>query len=94
MSEERFPYLKNFLKPTNGASAISDKTSSEEVSALLAPEGLVRPGKIFPSREGDMGGLLDEFQHGEVPPRQNHERVPQVQPLTSPTPPGAHSYLR
>ena len=33
-----------------------------------------------------MGGLLEEFQHGEVPPRQNHERVPQVQPLTSPAP--------
>ena len=33
-----------------------------------------------------MGGLLEEFQHGEVPPRQNHERVAQVQPLTSPGP--------
>ena len=26
----------------------------------------------------------EEFRHGEVPPRQNHERVLQVQPLTSP----------
>ena len=28
----------------------------------------------------------EEFRHGEVPPRQNHERVLQVQPLTSPAP--------
>jgi len=27
-----------------------------------------------------------EFQHGAVPPRQNHERVPQVQPSTFPAP--------
>ena len=28
----------------------------------------------------------EEFHHGEVPLRQNHERVPQVQPSTSPAP--------
>ena len=94
MSEERFPYLKNFLKPTREGSVISDKTPSEEFSALLAPEGLVRPGKDCSSREGNKGGLLEGFQHGKVPPRQNHERVPQVKPLTSPAPPGARAYLR
>lgn len=82
MSDERFPYLKNFLKPTTGVGAKGDETSSVDFSALLAPGGLVRPGKIFSSGEGDTGGLLEEFRHGEV--RQNHERVPQVQPLTSP----------
>jgi hypothetical protein len=57
MSDERFPYLKNFLKPTRVGSAISDKIPSKEVSALLAPEGLVRPRKIFFSREEDTGGV-------------------------------------
>jgi hypothetical protein len=28
----------------------------------------------------------EEFRRGEVPPRQTHERVPQVQPSTSPAP--------
>src|SRR5271157_4993142 len=54
MSDDRFPYLKNFLKPTRGGSAISDKTLSEELSALLAPDSLVRPEKNFSSGPGDL----------------------------------------
>jgi hypothetical protein len=49
MSEERFPYLKNFLKPTKEGSAISDKTFGTTVSALLAPNGLGVPEKKFPT---------------------------------------------
>lgn len=30
--------------------------------------------------------VCEEFQHGAVPLRQNHEQVPQVQPSTSPAP--------
>jgi len=36
----------------------------------------------------------EEFRHGEVPPRQNHERVLQVQPPNVPRVPGARAYLR
>jgi len=81
MSEERFPYLKNFLKPTRGVGAKSDETHSEEFLALLAPEGLVRPGKNYSSVEGDTGGLLEEFQHGGVCPK-----LPQEQDSQTPNP--------
>jgi hypothetical protein len=50
MSDERFPYLKNFLKPTRVVGAKSDKSPASEVSALLAP-GRVRPGNNFSSGE-------------------------------------------
>ncbi len=66
MSEERFPYLKNFLKPTREVGAKSDKTPSAELSALLTPGGLVRPENKISSGEGDTGGLLEEFHRGEV----------------------------
>jgi hypothetical protein len=49
MSDERFPDLKNFLKPTAGGSARSDKTPSEEFSALLALNELGGPEKNFPT---------------------------------------------
>lgn len=82
MSDERFPYLNNFLNPPGEMGAKSDKTLSEEFSALLAPEGLVRPGENFSSGERDTGGLLEEFQHGEV--SQNRELSHQVQLSISP----------
>jgi hypothetical protein len=34
-----------------------------------------------------------EFARGEVPPRQNYDRVPQVQTSKFPPPPGARAYL-
>jgi hypothetical protein len=49
MSDERFPYLKNFLKPTRVGSAISDKTPGSTVSALLALNELGVPEKISPT---------------------------------------------
>ena len=78
MSDERFPYLKNFLKPTTGVGAKSAKKSTEEVSSLLAPGGSVRPGKKSSSGEGDTGGLLEEFNRGEVPLKATPNTAPQA----------------
>lgn len=78
MSDERFPFLKNFLKPTKGVGARSDTTPSAEFSALLAPGGLVRPGKNYPSEEGDTWGLIEEFQHGAVPLKVTPNTAPQA----------------
>jgi hypothetical protein len=50
MSDQRFPYLNNFLKPTRGVGAKSDNPPASEVSALLAP-GEVRPGDNCSSGE-------------------------------------------
>lgn len=78
MSDERFPYLKNFLKPTRWVGAKSDKTTSAKFSALLAPVGLVRPGRNYSSGEGDTGGLLEEFQHRAVPLKVTPNTAPQA----------------
>jgi hypothetical protein len=79
MSDDRFPYLKNFLKPTTGEGAKSDRTPSADFSALLAPEGLMHPGNIISSGEEDTGGLLEEFHHGEVSPKLPQEQDSQAQ---------------
>lgn len=78
MSDERFPYLKNFLKPTKWVGAKSDKTTSAKFSALLAPVDLVRPGKNYSSGEGDTGGLLEEFQQRAVPLKVTPDTAPQA----------------
>jgi hypothetical protein len=69
MSDDRFPYLKNFLKPTTGVDAKSDRTPAADFLALLAPEGLVSRGKEISSGEEDTGGFLVEFHRREVPPK-------------------------
>jgi|GEM_PF-1276978 hypothetical protein len=88
MSDDRFPYLKNFLKPTRGGSAISDKTPSEEFSALLAPDGLVRPGKKFSSGAGDLHSIsLDGVpRHSSRHPHpcRNHTPTPEAPQASAP----------
>jgi hypothetical protein len=58
--------------------AKSDKNPSTDFSALLAPGGLVRPGKNYSSEEGDTGGLLEAVKYGAVPLKATPDKAPQA----------------